>query len=70
LVPPVDTAAFEPLWDLLGDRERMAAMGERGRQIVAERFSVRRSVEKLAELYRAVLAGKEVSRRGAEAQRD
>lgn len=56
LVPLGDTAALTAAaLRLLADPARMAAMGERGRLIVAKRFSLRASVEALARVYLSVL---------------
>jgi glycosyltransferase involved in cell wall biosynthesis len=56
LCPAGDGAALAAaVMELLADPERMRAMGERARRIVAERFTLRASVERLARVYEAAM---------------
>lgn len=58
LVPPGDPAALaEALSSLLSDQGLAEAMGQAGRALVRERFSVDRMVEGNLAVYRKVLAG-------------
>ncbi len=57
LVPPADPVALaRALETVLTDRERARAMGERGRQRFLERFTLDRSAQGMADLYRSVAA--------------
>jgi glycosyltransferase involved in cell wall biosynthesis len=59
LVPPRHPEALaRAIGTMLDDPERVREMGRRGRQKVVPAFSVERMVEKLAELYRELLAEK------------
>ena len=52
LVPPRDLEALaEATSDLLGDPERRRQMGERGRRIVTDRFSMQRMARELEAIY-------------------
>lgn len=63
LVPPRDTEALAmALASLLGDPERRAAMGKRGRQRVVTDFGPRRQADEVAALYRVVAQGREIPR--------
>ena len=53
-------AALEPL---LADRERRAAFGKRGRELVEQRFDSRKTSERLLQLLREI-SGREISGRG------
>jgi glycosyltransferase involved in cell wall biosynthesis len=58
LVRPRDVGALAgAILRLAADRERAAAMGRAGRQLVAARFSLRVKVERTEALYRRLLAG-------------
>ena len=55
-MPPGDAEALaEAMRQLLSDAPRSRAMGERGRQRIAERFSIERTVEDTEALYREIL---------------
>lgn len=63
LVPPGDEAALAgALLGLLRDPERRAAMGRRGQEIVAARFSVEGMVEATERLLLGCLAGRDARR--------
>ena len=56
LVPPRDAAALADAMErLLGDRERLQAMGKAGRDLAEREFDVRGVVEKHLEIYRKLL---------------
>ena len=52
VVAPTPTALADALGDLLSDRIRLRAMGERGRDLVATRYSWDAVVDRLEEVYR------------------
>lgn len=59
LVAPGDPAALaEVISELLADRDRLRAMGEAGRQVVATRFGRDRMVAETAQLYDDLLPGR------------
>jgi glycosyltransferase involved in cell wall biosynthesis len=56
LVSPNDPAALAAAVEqMLGSPESAARMGQRGREIVAERFSINSTIDSMARLYREVL---------------
>ncbi len=60
LVPPDDSRAVaDAIIRLLEDAELRAKMGDQGRALVQEEFSVERVVEKTVEVYRDVLRRKQ-----------
>lgn len=64
LVPPADAAALaEATGAILDDPERAAAMGQRGREIFEERFTLERSAERMVDLFRRVAAAPQRTRR-------
>ncbi len=66
LVPPGDTPALgEAIERLLGDSQLRRRMGERGRQLVTEQFSVDAMVEGNLAVYQAVIGGGMSGRRRA-----
>ena len=57
LVPPSDADALaRAVLALAGDRDRRRAMGERGAQVVRERFGLDRMVEETLSVYEEILA--------------
>jgi glycosyltransferase involved in cell wall biosynthesis len=56
MVPFEDAAALaRGVLELVGDRERAARLGEAGRQVIVERFSLDAMVDELVGVYRAAL---------------
>jgi len=61
LVPPRDAGALaDAMEQLLGDRERLQAMGKAGRELAERDFDVRGVVGRHLEIYRELLAEKEI----------
>ena len=61
LVPPRDAGALaDAIEQLLGDRERLQAMGKAGRELAEREFDVRGVVDRHLEIYRELLAKKEM----------
>jgi len=61
LVPPRNAdALIEALAQLLDDRARLQSMGKAGRELAEREFDVRGAVDRHLEIYRELLAGKEI----------
>lgn len=59
LVPPDDAAALgDAICDIVRDRERAGAMGERGRARAVEKFSIDRLVAEMSRVFEAVCVGR------------